>query len=102
MEHCYCLNCNGRRRSVLFLGDSVSAQHECDFRCQLAPWFAGAHNGVFHFAGNVKVRYAKAGWSQCGPSPEATEAMKSADLVTVLLSSMEHCYCLNCNGRRRS
>ena len=26
--------------TVLFVGDSVTAQHECDFRCRLAPWAA--------------------------------------------------------------
>lgn len=74
---------------MLFLGDSVSAQHECDLRCQLAPWFVGrGRNEAYHFAGNVTVRYERAGgWDQCGPSSKVTEAMKSADLVIFNIGS---------------
>ena len=74
-------------RRVLFVGDSVTAQHECDFRCRLAPWFMNAFvdkNGTkyYRFQSNVTVAYEEAGgWGYCGPSPQGRTAMQKADLV---------------------
>jgi hypothetical protein len=76
-----------KNQRVLFMGDSVVAQEECNLRCLLRDWYIGYNdsNNEYEFENNITIRYFSIGfpWTRKDPTVGTRLEMEKSTLINI-------------------